>query len=171
MTDSNPLDQQCICRRLPEPVNEDCPVHGDRPSKKWDDIVAAIRQLYPRADHVGCGELALAAADEIEGLRHDLKRFMDIANTEVNESEGLRFALGVIKRGPPTELSNGEVAAWAATVADRALRGVNAVETFESPKHKDEAVSRIEKCVREIEIICDTFNLDANEWLQDEVTQ
>lgn len=40
-----------------------------KPVADWPDIVAAIRSIYPRDDHKGCGEIALAAATEIEKLR------------------------------------------------------------------------------------------------------
>jgi hypothetical protein len=40
-----------------------------KPVAEWPDIVAAIRALYPRDDHRGCGEIAMAAAAEIEKLR------------------------------------------------------------------------------------------------------
>jgi hypothetical protein len=41
------------------------------PITEWPDIVAAIHALYdiPRAEHKGCGAIALAAADEITKLR------------------------------------------------------------------------------------------------------
>lgn len=66
-------------------------------SKKWDDIVGAIHDLYdaPRGDHIGCSEIALAAANEIERLRELAAGTSGEIDRLANENAALRERLSV----------------------------------------------------------------------------
>lgn len=68
-----------------------------------------------------------ASAQEIERLQQRCKEHEQFRHQH-RDCDKLAVALQAIKLGPPVELSNAEVAAWAATVADRAFRGTS-VET------------------------------------------
>lgn len=71
------IEKTCICKRLPEPVNEDCPVHGDvLPS---NELVRKRMEFEAEQHAKKCVELAdvTAERDRLRGVLEDIRESCD----------------------------------------------------------------------------------------------